>query len=66
MHAELEIALVTHVDDFLIAGPEDNLNWARLELKKIYEITGHMIGETDMKNQPRDRRGEVPRENYSS
>ena len=42
-HERLEVALVTHVDDLLCGGSEENLNWVRAELSKKYEVKGQVM-----------------------
>ena len=44
-HERLEVALVTHVDDLLCSGSEENLNWVRAELSKKYEVKGQVMAE---------------------
>lgn len=55
VHGCRELVLVTHVDDFLIAGPDTDLIWLRKELKKHFEINGVMIGEQDTKGEATDQ-----------
>ena len=40
--------MVTHVDDFLCAGPETELRWFKGALAAQFEISGHMMGEMDI------------------
>ena len=44
-HERLEVALVTHVDDLLCSGSEENLDWARAELLKKCEVKGQVMAE---------------------
>ena len=44
-HERLEVALVTHVDDLLCSGSDENLNWVRAELLKKYEVKGQVMAE---------------------
>ena len=44
-HERLEVALVTHVDDLLCSGSEENLNWVRAELSKKYEVKRKVVAE---------------------
>ena len=39
-HEQLEVAMVTHVDDLLCSGTAVNLEWVRAELSKKYELKG--------------------------
>ena len=48
VHKTREIMMVTHVDDFLIGGPPEDLLWLRAELKKNFEISGVMMDELDV------------------
>ena len=49
-HKERDIIMVTHVDDFLVAGPPEELEWVRGKLREHFEVNGQMIGERDSKN----------------
>ena len=49
MHQKKELALVTHVDDFLVAGTDENLDWFKQELKKMFEISGEKLGDVSAK-----------------
>ena len=44
VHGSRELVMVTHVDDFLIGGPPEELIWLTAELKKHFEISGVMFG----------------------
>ena len=48
VHKTREIMMVTHVDDFLVGGPPEDLLWLRDELKKNFEISGVMMDEQDL------------------
>ena len=37
-HSDKDLRVVTHVDDFLIAGEIQHLTWLRRELEKTYEL----------------------------
>ena len=39
-HERLEVAMETRVDGLLCSGPAVNLEWARAELSKKYEVKG--------------------------
>ena len=44
VHPVRDIRLVTHVDDFLVAGEREDLIWLRDELSKKYELKVQMAG----------------------
>ena len=44
-HEQLEVAMVTHVDDLLCSGTAVNLEWVRAELSKKYELKGEVMRE---------------------
>ena len=43
-HEDMDLQVITHVDDFLCCGEGANLRWLRDELMKTYEITGDILG----------------------
>ena len=47
LHEWLEEAMVAHVDDLLCSGPGMNLEWARAELSKKYEVKGRVVVEAN-------------------
>ena len=49
-HKARDIIMVTHVDDFLVAGPPEELEWVRDKLREHFEVNGQMIGERDNNN----------------
>ena len=62
MHPVRDIRVVTHVDDFLVAGENDDLVWLRDEMSKKYELKVQIAGW-----EPGDEKGTVvPREDYHS
>ena len=43
-HPTMDLKVVTHVDDFLCAGPTQNLKWLRDELTKEFDLTSEVLG----------------------
>ena len=44
IHRDRDMRVVTHVDDFLVAGEIQHLEWFRDELAKTYELKVHLAG----------------------
>ena len=47
VHPVRDIRVVTHVDDFLVAGEREELTWLRDEMTKKYELKVQMAGWDD-------------------
>ena len=43
-HRDRDLRVVTHVDDFLVAGEYQHLKWLRGELEKTYELKVQLAG----------------------
>ena len=46
-HKERDLTVVFHVDDLLLGGPDEQLDWFREQLAKKYDIAGNKITEND-------------------
>ena len=44
IHRKRDLRVVTHVDDFLVAGEDHHLKWLREELAKKYELKVQVAG----------------------
>ena len=44
VHPVRDIRVVTHVDDFLVAGEEDDLRWLHDEMAQKYELKVQLAG----------------------
>ena len=55
IHQQKEVHVVTHVDDFLCAGPVEDLKWFKQALSENFDISGQCIGNYDEKNKTRVR-----------
>ena len=44
IHRDRDLRVVTHVDDFLVAGETQHLKWLRDELEKTYELMVQIAG----------------------
>ena len=44
IHRDRDVRVVTHVDDFLVAGEIQHLKWLRDELEKTYELKVRIAG----------------------
>ena len=60
IHQQKEVHIVTHVDDFLCAGPIEGLKWFKQALSENFDISGQCIGDDDEKNKTRVRTLKFP------
>ena len=44
-NAARDLRIVVHVDDFLISGSQENVQWVWRELRKKYELKGEIMGQ---------------------
>ena len=44
IHRDRDLRVVTHVDDFLVAGEAQHLKWLRGELEMTYELKAQIAG----------------------
>ena len=44
IHRVRDLRVVTHVDDFLVAGDLQHLEWLKTELEKVYELKVQLAG----------------------
>ena len=44
LHKEKELRVVTHVDDFLVAGEQAHLEWFKHELAQHFELKAEIVG----------------------
>ena len=47
VHPVRDIRVVTHVDDFLVAGERDDITWLRDEMSQKYELKVQIAGWED-------------------
>ena len=44
VHRERDLRIVSHVDDFLVTGPTDQVEWFKSEMASVYEVKQKTLG----------------------
>ena len=55
VHTQRELRVITHVDDFLCTGPQEDLLWFKAALGQIFDISGQCMDDINEETQTKVR-----------